>query len=274
MARQWSAAVGLMALAFGVSAPADCLQMASGNAAVAPTPSSPPSATIPSTGYQNPAPAGLYLAVPGVANAAGGAFVYVPLAANTPANGTELKQRAATLPAGTRILLSLLRPIDGRNARQGDPLYFQSKFPVIRGRTVVLPAGVYAQGQIDAIHRRLGSRREVAIRFHLTRIILPDNRVLAISPAEAGSTTGQPSAAGNGSALLIARNNQLAIAQGTTATLTLQRPLNLETPATAKEPNAASDPVYAPWMRSSRSMHRFGQPGIPAAQRISGADRP
>jgi hypothetical protein len=66
---------------------------------------------------------------------------------------TETGSKAYTVPAGTRILLSLKSEISTRIAMPGDPVYLVSDFPVVQNGAVVLPAGMYVRGVVDSVQR-------------------------------------------------------------------------------------------------------------------------
>ena len=53
-----------------------------------------------------------------------------------------------------------------RNAQPGDPLYFETVFPVVLNDRILLPAGSYVQGEVLEAQRpgRVKGRGEVRIR--------------------------------------------------------------------------------------------------------------
>ncbi len=84
------------------------------------------------------------------------------------------------MPAGTKVLLSLKSAVNTKTARVGDGVYLISTFPVVVGNRVMIPAGVYVQGQVDRVLRpgRGWGRGEVAM--HFTSIIFPNGTVVSI----------------------------------------------------------------------------------------------
>src|ERR1700733_6987737 len=50
-----------------------------------------------------------------------------------------------TIPAGTKIPLSLAQAISTKNAREGDAVYATTAFPFVMDNHVVVPAGSYVQ---------------------------------------------------------------------------------------------------------------------------------
>jgi type IV secretion system protein VirB10 len=72
-----------------------------------------------------------------------------------------------TVPAGTRILLTLTNPVSTKNSKEGDHVYLQTAVPVAQGGRIVIPRGSYVQasvGKSEAAGR--GSKKgELYIRF-------------------------------------------------------------------------------------------------------------
>lgn len=88
--------------------------------------------------------------------------------------------KSYTIPAGTRILLSLKHEISTRVAQPGDPVYLVSDFPVVEDGAVVIPAGVYVKGKIDSVQRPGKVKGRAQLRMHLTSIIFPNGVELSI----------------------------------------------------------------------------------------------
>jgi hypothetical protein len=78
-----------------------------------------------------------------------------------------------TIPAGTKIPVTLKNAISTKGNHVGDPIYAQSTFPVVINERVVVPAGTYVQGRIGAIRPagRIKGRAEVLV--HFTTLIYP-----------------------------------------------------------------------------------------------------
>ncbi len=73
-------------------------------------------------------------------------------------------QQAITVPAGTRIPLTLASPITSK-ARQGDSVRAAVAFPVTVGTRVAIPVGTYVQGVITGIVKRSSSGPSVKMKF-------------------------------------------------------------------------------------------------------------
>jgi hypothetical protein len=99
--------------------------------------------------------------------------------------GTSASQQPAktlTVPAGTKIPLSLKQAISTKNARQGDPVYAETAFPVAIGGRLVIPAGTYVQGVIDRVHRPGRVKGKAEILMHFTSLVFP-NGYTVVMPA-------------------------------------------------------------------------------------------
>jgi len=94
-----------------------------------------------------------------------------------------------TVPAGTHIPLVLHNAVSTRSARPGDPVYFETLFPIMIDGKVVIPAGSYISGEITESKRpgRVKGRGELAMK--LTELILPNAYMVNLNavPSNAGS---------------------------------------------------------------------------------------
>jgi type IV secretion system protein VirB10 len=108
---------------------------------------------------------------PGAAGSAAGGSA-------APASETEWK--TYTVPAGTKILLSLKHEISTRVAQPGDAVYLVSDFPVVEGGAVVFPAGMYVKGTIDRVQRPGKVKGRAQLQMHLTTMIFPNGVEVAI----------------------------------------------------------------------------------------------
>ncbi|MGA2889408.1 MAG: hypothetical protein ABSE51_15275 [Terracidiphilus sp.] len=109
----------------------------------------------------------------------------------TPVAKGELK--TYTVPAGTRILLSLKHEVNTRVARPGDAVYLMSDFPVVEGGAVVLPAGMYVKGVIDSVQRPGKVKGRAQLQMHLTSMIFP-NGVEILIPGSVDNVPGSTGA--------------------------------------------------------------------------------
>src|SRR5512146_3570956 len=92
-----------------------------------------------------------------------------------------------TIPAGTKILLVLKQSIWTKNARENDPVYAATNFPVVVNGQTVIPVGTYVQGVISQIKRpgRLKGRAELLV--HFTSMIYPSGYTVLLPGAVEGA---------------------------------------------------------------------------------------
>ncbi len=96
---------------------------------------------------------------------------------------------AITIPAGTRIPLSLKQAISSKNAREGDAVYAETAFPFVVADRVVVPAGSYVQGRIAHVERAGHGKGRSEILMHFTSIIYPTGYTVML-PGSVQNTPG------------------------------------------------------------------------------------
>lgn len=94
------------------------------------------------------------------------------------------------VPSGTKLPLVLHNSLTTRNAQRGDPLYFETVFPVVLNDRILVPAGSYVQGEVLEAQRpgRVKGRGEVRIR--LTTMILPNGYTVKFDAVPTNAGTG------------------------------------------------------------------------------------
>jgi type IV secretion system protein VirB10 len=97
-----------------------------------------------------------------------------------------------TVPAGTKVLLSLKSGVNTKTARPGDGVYLVSTFPVIVGSHVLIPTGVYVQGVVDKVERPGRVKGRAKLLMHFTTMIFPNGQVVGIP----GTVDSLPGSAG------------------------------------------------------------------------------
>jgi len=109
-------------------------------------------------------------------------------AASTPAKTAQIE-----VPSGTHLPLVLHNGISTRTAKPGDPVYFETIFPVMINGKVVIPAGSYVSGEVTESKRpgRVKGRGELMIK--LTTMILPNAYMVNLNavPGQAGTGGGE-----------------------------------------------------------------------------------
>jgi hypothetical protein len=85
-----------------------------------------------------------------------------------------------TVPAGTKVLLSLKSGINTKTAQQGDGVYLVSSFPVVGNARVMIPVGVYVQGVVDRVQRPGRVKGRAQLDLHFTSMIFPNGSVVEV----------------------------------------------------------------------------------------------
>lgn len=104
--------------------------------------------------------------------------------------GTGSSGAKIMVPSGTHIPLVLHNAISTRSARPGDPVYFETLYPVMIDGQVVIPAGSYMSGEVTESKRagHVKGRAELAIK--LTSMILPNAYQVNLNAVPSGAGTG------------------------------------------------------------------------------------
>src|ERR1700728_505310 len=111
-----------------------------------------------------------------------------PVAAN-PVHAPASDPNAITIPAGTKIPLSLKQAISTKNAHEGDAVYAETAFPFVVDDRVVVPAGSYVQGKIAHVERAGHGKGRAEILMHFTSIIYPSGYTVML-PGSVENTPG------------------------------------------------------------------------------------
>ena len=78
-----------------------------------------------------------------------------------------------TIPAGTRVPLSLKQAISTKTAKEGDAVYAETTFPFALNDRIVIPTGTYVQGKISHVKRGGHIKGRAEIMIHFTSMIYP-----------------------------------------------------------------------------------------------------
>ncbi|HKN60469.1 MAG TPA: hypothetical protein VJW93_04795 [Candidatus Acidoferrales bacterium] len=94
------------------------------------------------------------------------------------------------LPTGTHIPLVLHNAVSTRSAQPGDPVYFETSFPVMLNGKVVVPAGSWVSGEVTEAKRpgRVKGRAELMVR--LNTLILPNAYMISLAASPGNTGTG------------------------------------------------------------------------------------
>ena len=111
-------------------------------------------------------------------------------AASSASAPTTAKKAQIEVVSGTHIPLVLHNAISTRTTKPGDPVYFETIFPVMVDGHVVIPAGSYLSGEITESKRpgRIKGRGELMMK--LTEMILPNGYMVNLKAMPNGAGTG------------------------------------------------------------------------------------
>jgi type IV secretion system protein VirB10 len=117
----------------------------------------------------------------------------------TPAGPGESETSAARssdkviVPVGTHLPLVLQNTISTKTAAAGDPVYFETIYPVVVKGRILIPVGSYVRGTVTHAKRpgRIKGRGELHVRFD--ELTLPNGYTvnLSASLANAGANQGE-----------------------------------------------------------------------------------
>lgn len=91
--------------------------------------------------------------------------------------------RIVTLPAGTKVPMSLRHPITTKTAREGDSVYAVTSFPVVLEDQIVIPEGTYVQGEITQVKRAGKVKGRAELVVHFRTMIFPSGYTVQLSGA-------------------------------------------------------------------------------------------
>ena len=96
-----------------------------------------------------------------------------------------------TVPAGTRVGVTLENGISTATAKPGDSVYFRTSFPVTMNNKVVLPIGSYLRGEITGIEAAGTDQGARRLRMKLNTLILPNGYTVDLKAAPHSTDAGQ-----------------------------------------------------------------------------------
>ena len=86
--------------------------------------------------------------------------------------------------------LVLHNAITTRNAHPGDPVYFETLFPIVLNDKIVIPASSYVQGEITEAKRPGRVKGTGELRIRLTTMILPNGYTVHFGAVPTNAGTG------------------------------------------------------------------------------------
>ena len=159
----------------------------------------------------------------------------------------ESMPQTYTVPAGTKVLLTLKSAINTRTAQQGDGVYMVSNFPVVGASRTMIPVGVYVQGVVDRVVRPGRVKGRAQLDLHFTTMIFPNGSVVEV-PGVLNSLPGSDGAKVKGKSGDQLRKDAAAdVASKAARSPAAHRAARLKGSATARSP-------VQPPARSTRSL--------------------
>jgi hypothetical protein len=102
-----------------------------------------------------------------------------PASQNPAAMQSDAQIQMVTVPAGTKVPVTLTVPIRSRSSHRGDPVRAVTAFPVTIGTQLAIPAGTYVEGTLEKI-KDAGSRVNPVLQVHFTRIIFANGYTVSL----------------------------------------------------------------------------------------------
>jgi len=96
-----------------------------------------------------------------------------------------------TVPAGTKIPLTLKQGINTKSARPGDPVYAQTAFPITQNDQILIPAGTFVQGEVRSVVRPGRVKGRAQLQMSFTSMIFPNGYTVML-PGAVQNTPGSP----------------------------------------------------------------------------------
>ena len=84
---------------------------------------------------------------------------------------------------GTRIPLSLLTEVHTKLARRGDLVHLETRYPVIVGTEIAIPAATYVEGVIDKVNKENSASPTGGLQVHFTRLIFANGYEVRLNGA-------------------------------------------------------------------------------------------
>jgi hypothetical protein len=121
------------------------------------------------------------------------AFVAVALQtwSQEPVANVPLVPPRIVLPTGTRLPLVMANAISTHSAKPGDPVYFETTFPVVQDGRIIIPAGSFVHGQVVQAKRagRIKGRAELMVRMN--ELVFPNAYVVDLNAVPSGAASGE-----------------------------------------------------------------------------------
>jgi len=95
-----------------------------------------------------------------------------------------------TVPAGTRVGVTLENGISTASAKRGDSVYFRTSFPITINNKVVIPVGSYLRGEVTESKRAGRVKGKGELRIRLNTLVLPNGYTVDLNAEPNSSDAG------------------------------------------------------------------------------------
>ena len=169
-----------------------------------------------------------------------------------------------TMPAGTKLELTVTTPVWMQTAKPGDPVYTQINFPVTAGNNIAIAAGTYAQGLIQSVTRPTRKTNRAQVNILLLKIIFANGYVVPVSgtPGAGAADTGRPATAAKVT-VSVSPANDLLLDNGAQIEMALAAPLALDANEIAGALAVSRAPQPGKLKSATRCRPTPGSPGSP-----------
>lgn len=177
------------------------------------------------------------------------------------------------IPAGTTVPLALTRALWMKTAGAGDAVYAETVFPVAVNNQIAIPAGTYAEGQIDSLTRPGIFSPHAQLQIHFTKLVFangytvifsnqPAQDITALAPAADNTRRNDVLPAVSAPYVQVSAASDILLDNGAQIEMVLQTPLRIDAPMAL---NAAShsNPALAAFKTASLCRPTPGTPGTP-----------
>jgi hypothetical protein len=155
-----------------------------------------------------------------------------------------------TLAAGTKIEVTLVRPLPAKTAKAGDALYGQTNYPVAVGDRIAIPAGTWVMGRVESVTPPSRRHDQAQVDVLFTKIIFANGYVVTLPGAgmDAGAAV-PPDAVEMRVTVQVSAANDLLLDNGAQMEMALAAPVTLD----AAQVTQAAARTHAPSPGSLRS---------------------
>lgn len=182
-----------------------------------------------------------------------------PAATPQPGNPSQAEKSdstekpSITVPAGSKVILSMTSPVWSKTVREGDNVYAISTFPVAIHNQMAIPPGTYAQGVIDAVTKPTRKTNQAEFLLHFTKLIFANGYTVPLGEKNPAATATVYVQVSNTSDILLDNGSQIE--------MTLESPLTLDAGNVEVAARRSKAPPIGPNPSATRCRPTTGTPG-------------